>query len=258
MGRKKLPATLPAPPAVPVRGDAYQRFYDMGSERMGALDALILKDTPMAEIARTLQGEWQVFTEIKRNTLEKQIQRYRDNVLLPRVQHLREKEAAGAIGASDQRATAATRQMLERLNLMDEWTEILGIQKKRIMALYEREQKLNGVTLDGLTKLFKDYQSGLAQFGHLQLETGFLKRAPKVIQGQLGVSDPSNPDAEPIFEVAFRAQLEARAGVADMAQLLGEVIEGECERIESSSPAVPEAAPAKRKAARGKADGGAA
>lgn len=228
MGRKKVIKKVSPAPAPP-KADAYSRFYDMGTERLTALDTMLLKDEPMSVISRTIQEDWGLFTDVKNNTLQKQIQRYRDHVVLPRLQHLRAKEEAGYYGR-DERTTKGTKVMLQRLVVMDEWEQVLAIQKARILKMYEREKGLP-TTMDGLSKLFKDYQHGLAQYGNLQLETGYLKRAPKVLTGTFGFSD--DPDQKPVFEFAYEnKQLEVGA-LQELSDLLeNDVLEGSCTRVE--------------------------
>lgn len=229
MGRKKLDKPAPKPPAPP-KADAYSRFTEMGRERQLLLDTMLLKDEPMSVISRVLQEEWGLFKDVKNNTLQKQIQRYRDQVVLPRVKHLRAKEEAGVIGG-DQRMTRNTKKMVERLNVLDEWEEILAIQKARILKVYAKEQELkDGKIMDSLTKLFKDYQMGLSQYTDLQLDTGYLKRAPKVLHGAIFGQDG---ERRAVFEFALEEKKEETDALADLSELLEkDVLEGECERIE--------------------------
>lgn len=240
MGRKKLPATPPRAPAPPKDG-AYQRFFDMGAEKLAAMDTMILRGDEMSAISRVLQGEWGFFPDVKNNTLQKQVQRYRDHFLIPRVQHLQAKVETGVIG-QDKRTAPTAKAMFKRLDVMERWEEIVELQRARILKVYKREQGMpDGVVLDSLTKLFKDYNHSLAQVTDLQLETGYLKRAPKVLQGQFGFGGETE-DGRPIFEFAIQEQQEHRAALADMSELLQEVLEGECTRVEPRRSKLPDPA----------------
>lgn len=237
MGRKKLPVPLPKAPPKP-KGGAYSRFGEMSVERQNAVDMMLAKGDPPRTIAKTIQEDWKHFADIKPMTLEKQLQRYRDSQLMPRLAHMQEKQAMGAIG-QDQRVAPQAAKAFQRLNVMEHWEEIIGIQRDRILKAYTRERGLP-VTTDAVTKLLKDYNHSLAQYTDLQLETGYLKRAPKVLTGQIGIgSDPD--DGRPIFEFAIEQQQVHRGALADMSDLLKEVLEGECSRVEPDGGDLPEA-----------------
>ncbi|HEY0819789.1 MAG TPA: hypothetical protein VGD46_13480 [Rhizobacter sp.] len=232
MGRKKLPAKPPKAPAPPKEG-AYGRFAEMTTEQQTGMDTMLLRGDSPQKVATVLQEDWGYFKDTKYDTLVKQVQRYRSRVLQPRQEHALAKVAVGAVG-DDAKDKNAQRKMHQRLDVMGHWEEIVKLQRERIMKMYEREKGLPVVT-DGLTKLFKDYQHGLSALADLQLETGYLKRAPKTVTGTFGFGgDPSDPAAKPVFEVAFELHQDQRSALAELADLTREAIEGECTRVEPS------------------------
>lgn len=234
MGRKKHETPLPKAPKEATGPNAYSRFEELGAERLGALEQMLMKGMGFSDIVRVIHNEWELWQEVKANTLVKQLGRYRDKYLVPRWQHMEKKVATRAIG-QDAQSAGVRREMVERLNVMDRLEEVSEIQRKRILKMAKRESEMPVVT-DALTKLFKDYQQGLGQIAHLQLETGILKRAPKVMTGQFGLSDG---DGRAVFEFAIIEQQQQRAALADMSDLLQEAIEGECTTVEPAGRTLP-------------------
>lgn len=256
-GKSRKPFKHIAPAVKEPAAGAYKRFIDMGTERQLALDQLLHQDKPFTDIVKILQGEWGEFLDVKPDTLNKNLQRYKAKYLIPRWQNAQAKVAAGVVGNEKEFAASAKR-MRGKLDVMDCYEELIDIQRDRILKVYEREKKMpDGIVLDSLNKLFRDYSNSLNQYSNLQMETGVVKRAPKVITGQLGIGETTET---PTFEMAFQLQEQAVAGFAALGDIMQEVIEGEFSNVtagvedaapvEPASTDVPAAAPTRRKASR--------
>lgn len=216
----------------PVEG--YMRLQELGSERLGAVEAALLKDESLLKIARRIQDEWKSCLDTKLTTLQKQLQRYRDNVLLPRAAHAQQKMLEGKLGNAKE-ITAG----VKRLNVMDLLEEFVTLQRERIQKAYLREKTLPVVT-ETVTKLFKDYNHSLGKLADLQMETGYLRRAPRVVQGQFGFGGGEDAGQKPQFEVEFEIHQQQRSALATIADITRDAIEGEYELVESGRSVLPD------------------
>ncbi len=59
----------------------YQRILALGTERVDQLNAFLLCGEPTPVLAEKIQVFWNVFTEVKTETLARQLRRYRADTI---------------------------------------------------------------------------------------------------------------------------------------------------------------------------------
>lgn len=209
-------------------GDKYSRIFAMGDEKVKALDGYLLQGLSANRVAQIVQSEWGFFTDVMPATLAKQISRYYDNVVSPRikasVQEPDSEEAKEAL-----KSVAATNKthidVLEKLELA------VTIQERRILKLYEREKNLpNGMHLTALSAEWKSYLTMLKTLGEFQMDMGIVRRAPKLVGVGVGSAGEMG-GAE--LEAALGASVPESEFSAILALLGKEApIEGQSSRVE--------------------------
>ena len=158
---------------------AYHRIYALGPERLAIVDDLLIKGVASNEVARMVQQSWQVHTDVKLFTIRKTLDRYRSDVLGPRVKAFTKKHAH-----SDYHSQEASRLYMQ-LDVLDELQQLYEAQKIRIGKGLTTEKSLGGVLLSSLRDELLAAIKMLETIADIQMETGVVKRAPKYVRGAL-------------------------------------------------------------------------
>ena len=155
-------------------GGAYAALKALGDDVLEQIDAKLTAGESGGAVAKWLQEEMKLLADGKRASLTRKLERYRGTELRNKV-----------ISRITEAATSASiKTLAKRVNAMDELEEMVRIQRVRVdkmLALEEGKPMLIGATT-GEIKLLKEM---LVDLGRVQLETGFLTRAPKTIKGVL-------------------------------------------------------------------------
>lgn len=158
----------------------YKRLYDLGTDRMGIIDSMLTKGDSTMSVAEHVQFEWNACTSVKLATLDKQISRYRKDVLHPRL-------AKAATDAS-KKNTSITKEMKtfnDQVDVIQFLNESLNMQWARIQKLYAKEAAKgpDGKIDPNINKELRPFTDMCRVLAGLQLETGAVRRVPKQVQG---------------------------------------------------------------------------
>jgi hypothetical protein len=158
----------------------YKRLYDLGSDRVGIIDSMLTSGDSPSKVAEHIQVEWKQCEAIKTSTLEKQIQRYRADILEPRL--IMAAEAAVESGSSMSKAMSAAR---AQVDVMEEMNNFIVMQGSRIKKAYAKEcmKGDNGKLDPVINKELRPFTDMCRVLAGLQLETGVVRRVPKQVQG---------------------------------------------------------------------------
>lgn len=227
--KKKAPAKKA--PAVSSPPNGYARILE--NEFKELIDLKLFQGVIPKEVAAWLQDEKGQFKDVMPDTLEKQLLRYRAKYIYSKIEHTLERLDKG-VGKESVGGKQLTSAMRLRLSVLERMEELAEVQHTRLFKMYDKEKAMPMVT-DTVTKLMPDYLKTLQSIANLQLETGHLRRAPKVITGQI---DVRNPEADrPQLDIEFDKYNQRLDAGADLVQLAGEVIDGEYRVLASESRA---------------------
>lgn len=216
----------------------YKRLYDLGSDRLGIVEAMLTNgDSPMT-VAEHIQQDWQECTEVKISTLEKQIQRYRADVLEPKLLMAAEKavEKGGAVS----KEMAKFREQVDVAQVLNEG---LNMQWERIQKAYTKEAlKGPDAKLDpAINKELRAFTDLARALATLQLETGVVRRVPKQVQGFFAQLNPEELKEFRLEMTQNDETLKSLGLIKDVLQeAAGELIDGELIPAESESSGVPD------------------
>lgn len=164
---------------------AFKRLHELPKPTVAEVDQRLLAGEPASAVAKWLQTELQVFTDLKPESLKKNLERYRATDLKDRVL---EDLKSGGKGKS----TAA---LAKRLHALDEMEALVAIQKGRLNKVLLKETELpHGILLKSASDEARLLKETLVELGKLQLETGVLTRAPKKVSGT--VFDPQTGETK--------------------------------------------------------------
>lgn len=158
----------------------YKRLYDLGSDRLGIIDSMLTNGDSPATVAEHIQVDWGQCQTVKLATLQKQITRYRADVLEPKL--VLAAEAAVEKGTT---TTVGMAKMRDTVDVMEKLNESINMQWTRIQKAYKKEL-LKGDTgkLDpDINKELRPFTDMCRVLAGLQLETGVVRRVPKQVQG---------------------------------------------------------------------------
>jgi len=158
----------------------YKRLYDLGSDRLGIVDAKLTQGDSTMSIAEHIQFEWNACTQVKIGTLDKQLQRYRKDVLEPRLVN-----AANKASANGTKVTKEMKAFNESVDVSDMLTQSVTMQWARIQKAYAKEvgKGEDGKLDPAINKELRPFTDMCRVLANLQLETGVLRRVPKQVQG---------------------------------------------------------------------------
>ena len=118
--------------------DKYTRFDEMPKERLKELREMLGAGHPCSRLARTIRNDWGYCIDVKEQTLERQLQRYREDCRT-NVSYCPKKREAG----DDY-----------KLNLL-RLREIIEIQENRVHKIYGKELQLGSIVMGTVSKELK-------------------------------------------------------------------------------------------------------
>lgn len=158
----------------------YKRLYDLGSDRMNIIDSMLTKGDSTMSVAEHIQFEWKACTSVRMATLDKQILRYRKDILEPRL-------VSAAENAAMNKTDIATefKAFNDQVDVIQQLNSFIIMQGARIKKAYAKE---HGKGEDGkldpaINKELRPFTDMCRVLAGLQLETGAVRRVPKQVQG---------------------------------------------------------------------------
>jgi hypothetical protein len=159
---------------------AYARIFDLGPERVAALNNYLLTESHTYEqIMLILRTEWKVFAEVKDDALRRQLVRYKNDFILPK-----QAEIAAKLTQNQhvQKLVRVASQLQASVDVLKEMEWAVQVQLRRVRKL----KKLEKVNKNSIYKEMDDnlylLMHQLTQLGKLQMDVGILKKVPKKIQ----------------------------------------------------------------------------
>jgi hypothetical protein len=215
----------------------YKRLYDLGSDRLNIIESMLTNGDSPATVAEHIQQDWGECTNVKHGTLEKQIHRYRSDVLEPKL--LVAAEAAASKG------TAVSKQMKkfrDGIDVKEKLNAAIAMQYERIEKAYTKEalKGPDGKLDPTINKELRPFTDMCRALATLQLETGELRRVPKQVQGFFAQLKPEELTEFRLEMEQNDETLKSLGMIKDVLQeAASEIIDGELIPVESESSAVP-------------------
>ena len=151
---------------------AYVKLKELGDEVMGQIDGKLTAGESCGSVTHWLQVDRKLLVDMRHDNLTRMLERYRGSELRNKV-----------IARITEAATGDSIKTVEkRVNAMTELEEMARIQRARVdkmLGLEDGKPMLIKATSDEI-RLLKDMLSDLVR---VQVETGFLTRAPRTIKG---------------------------------------------------------------------------
>lgn len=203
----------------------YKRLYDLGADRVAIIDSMLTSGDSTMSVVDRIQVDWKECTSVKVPTLDKQLQRYRKDIIEPRL--LLAVERAEEAGVSISKGMKTFR---EHVDVIARLEEFVNMQGARIRSAYTKE-KLKGK--DGklnpeINRELRPFTDMCRVLAGLQLETGVVRRVPRQVQGFLQQLDPSELKD---FRVEMTTNDDTLKALNTLAQVIeeaaGEIIDGD-------------------------------
>ncbi len=203
-------------------GRGYHRFQEMPTENQGVLYQMFLDGEPATEIARMIHEDWNTCQDVSRKALVRQLQRYRKDVIDPKI-----------LIQGKSLPVEARKVLLGRINkqldTLDTMASVLEAQECRFLAAQAeakgdaRLEGRAGTELQRLWHMLKD-------LANLQIETGILRRAPKTVTAHVSFAQSAGEEAYMSARKAKEDQASRARSALDAMTQAG-IIDGEFEVV---------------------------
>ena len=203
----------------------YKRLYDLGADRMAVIDMMLTSGDSTQKVVEKIQLEWNECAGVKSPTLDKQLQRYRKDIVEPRLIMATENAVAAGVSTSK-----GMRRFREQVDVMEKLNQSINMQWARIEKAYAKEQAkgIDGKLDQNINRELRPFTDMCRVLAGLQLETGVVRRIPKQVQGFFQQLDSNELQEFRVEMTQNDETLKALATLKDVLQeAAGEIIDGE-------------------------------
>lgn len=215
----------------------YKRLYDLGADRMAVIDMMLTSGDSTQKVVEKIQIEWNECADVKSPTLDKQLQRYRKDIVEPRL--IMATEAAVASGVP---TSQGMKRFREQVDVMARLDELINMQTERVRKAYAKEQLKgkDGKLDQNINRELRPLTDMCRVLAGLQLETGVVRRVPKQVQGFF---QQLNSNELQEFRVEMTQNDETLKALATLKDVLeeaaGEIIDGDYIPVTPTIEALP-------------------
>ena len=194
----------------------YKRLLALGEEKIAVINNFFLQGKSADYVANFIQQDLAEFTDIKTDTLRQQLNRYRKEMV-----------DAKLVMAEKSLDTEEGRVILAKINdemdVIVELKELIEYQKSRLAKVSEKEAA-SPLIFSWLQKDISALGQLYRHLASIQLETGHLKRVPKEVTAQVGVSSTDG-------EKQYYAEVKVSEAVQIATQKAMQILEGQYEEV---------------------------
>lgn len=149
---------------------AFKKLLAMGKEKMEMVDHLLVKGESAKGVAKMIQQEWKLHTKTTEGSLTKQLERYRRA-------HI-SKLSVFTAAADPEEKRVILKRVNTQLNVMQELTELVEVQKERLLMAVEKERTVK-MPFSWLRKDIDSLSLLLGQLAEHQFKLGIIHEIPK-------------------------------------------------------------------------------
>lgn len=203
----------------------YKRLYSLGADRMGIIDSMLTNGESTLSVAERIKVDWGECGAVKIMTLDRQIHRYRKDILEPRLAIAAENAIADGVSISK-----GMKKFRDTVDVMDKLTEYINMQGTRIQKAFTKEdlKGKEGKLDQNISRELRVLTDMCKVLAGLQLETGVVRRVPRQVQGFFQQLDSNELQEFRIEMTQNDDTLKALATLKDVIQeAASEIIDGE-------------------------------
>ena len=147
-----------------------KRLFELGPEKLAAIDRMLIRRQSCAEVARMIQEDWQLYREVNQGSLERQIRRYREETLKSQISLIT--PSADAL-IEKQRTSLA--KIAIQIDPIQEMQALVLLQKARLEKAISRENTMPFI-LDAVNREVVTLMDMYTKLGKLMIDVGVLKK----------------------------------------------------------------------------------
>jgi len=167
------------------REDAFERLQNLGPERLALVESMMMQNITMKKIAEHVQEVMGECKEVKLESLAKQMYRYKQQVMDPRM-------IVQADNVPQELKDFVLHKAGERLDVVKEMEHYVIVQKQRVEKLLSRERPVP-ITMDRVSAEMKLLQSQLTDLADVYMDTGVIRRVPRNFTGNINLTTDPEP-----------------------------------------------------------------
>lgn len=152
-------------PAPPIR--KFKRIQELPPEKSLELENMLLTGEPVSEVARHVAG-WGVFNDLKESSLYQLLNKYKAEVIQPKI-------AMNYNGLLKTDKAKALKRATEAIDLAAEFADLIVLQKHRLNKMMIREEGLP-VVLDTVSREMRLLLDVLRGYSSVKVDAGMARR----------------------------------------------------------------------------------
>lgn len=196
---------------------AFRRIYELPEEQQVALNNMFYEGQPVGKIIQVLHEGWGAFKDVKAQSLQKYLYRYKWEVIDKNLV-MRQQEPASA---HTQRVVAKVK---GQIDVLEEIAQLVVTQKTRVQKLLVRENSMP-MLFNSLGGEMKTLAGFIGQYADMAFDVGLMTRVPKLTKITNSHGDVTTVESEGKDHVAFH--VENSKQLEDAASEFFRVLEGE-------------------------------
>jgi hypothetical protein len=164
----------------------YHMLKSLGEDKLAQIDAMLFKGVHLEKIANHIHKIWGLFDDIDTTKLVLVLSRYKNKELTGRWL-MQVTDDDGNLIPDHMKPIRSKKQKVDAHELLQ---DLVLVQQERLNKVYEREKKLP-TTMETVRRDIDTYGKLLIQLANLQMDLGFIERAPLKIQQEMRKLDDS-------------------------------------------------------------------
>lgn len=156
-------------------------ILSLAKDKLEDVETALRSGKTGADVAKIIQNDWKLLPHVSYTNLVRYINRYKS-------EEIDEKLVEAIFGGKTENQLVKT---AKGMDVLEEMLTLATIQRQRVAKVFTAEKNMSHMITDQTSRVIRDYSDLLEQIAKLQLETGILKRAPKIVAGQIENSDGS-------------------------------------------------------------------
>lgn len=202
----------------------FSRIESLGEEKVAVVDSMLYRGTAAKHVAEHIQNKWMLCTDVKTDSLAKQLVRYRR-------EYIDANAEAANIRLNSKVGHQEVMNRVEQFDVMGKLADIVSVQSKRVDKLLKREESMPTL-LNQVRQEMKELRETIKLYADLALETGLMRRAPKAVTGLLALSTGEGADDMFDIEGEVKSRNQLRAFFREATEEIRNVIDVEPESVD--------------------------
>ena len=180
-------------------------IHDLDQEKFDIIESLLIKNTSAPKLVQKIQVEWGLLVDVKPETLQKQLVRYKKDKITPHLhahvkvpEVIQVKPKGEPIGEElTVKTTVIFARPDKRIDAHEALTELVEVQMIRLQKIYNREDA-TPMLMETVRQNIHTMSGLLKQLSDLQFDLGVAKRVSPIQKHLIGTFDLTESEIQQV------------------------------------------------------------